>query len=255
MITRALLRFTGSAWLIALLLACWEAMSRLRVLDPLFFPPPSTLLGTFGQLTASGEVGRQVLSTLERTAAGFGVGVVCGLVASAVLILSAAIRRAAEPLISALYSTPRLTLLPMVMLLVGVNNTARILLVAMGTALLLMIQIADAVRAVNRDYVDMAVNYGAGRLALIRKVYLPACLPQAFTALRLAFSRALVLTISVELLNCDNGVGNMIWNAWQTFAIEKLYVSIALAGALGLFFQRLFELLERHLTPWQEQPA
>jgi len=249
------LRFAGSAWLTALLLAGWEAMSRLRVLDPLFFPAPSTLLGTLRTLTVSGEIGRQVMYTLERTATGFGLGVICGVAASAVLTLSARLRRASEPLISFLYSTPRLTLLPMVMLLVGVNNTARILLVAMGTALLMMIQISDAVRAVNRDFVDMAVNYGAGRLAVIRKVYLPACLPQAFTALRLAFSRALVLTISVELLNCDDGLGSMIWNAWQTFAIEKLYVSIALAGALGLLFQWLFLQLERRMTPWKEQTA
>jgi len=181
--------------------------------------------------------------------------VIFGVVASAALTLSAVLRKATEPLISFLYSTPRLTLLPMVMLLVGVNNTARILLVAMGTALLIIIQISDAVRAVNRDYVDLAVNYGAGPLAVIRKVYLPACLPQGFTALRLAFSRALVLTISVELLNCDDGVGSMIWNAWQTFAIEKLYVSIALAGALGLLFQWLFRELERRMTPWKEQAA
>jgi len=248
-------RLLGSAWLIALLLACWEAMSRLRILDPLFFPAPSILLQTLEKLTVSGEVGRQVMNTLERTAVGFGVGVICGVAVSVALTLSATLRRASEPLISALYSTPRLTLLPMVMLLVGVNDTARILLVAMGTALLMIIQISDAVRAVNRDFVDMAVNYGAGPLAVIRKVYLPACLPQGFTALRLAFSRALVLTISVELLNCDDGVGSMIWSAWQTFAIEKLYVSIALAGALGLFFQWFFLRLERRLTPWKEQPA
>jgi len=248
-------RLAGSVWLIALLLACWETLSKLRVLDPLFFPAPSTLLATLRTLTMSGEVGRQVMHTLERTATGFGLGVICGVVASAVLTLSATLRRASEPLISALYSTPRLTLLPMVMLLVGVNDMARVLLVAMGTALLMVIQISDAVRAVNRDFVDMALNYGAGPLAVIRKVYLPACLPQAFTALRLSFSRALVLTISVELLNCDDGVGSMIWNAWQTFAIEKLYVSIALAGALGLLFQWLFLRLERRMTPWKEQTA
>jgi NitT/TauT family transport system permease protein len=243
------------AWLVALLLLCWEVMSKFRLLDPLFFPPPSVLLATLGSLTRTGEAGHQVMCTLERTGAGFGLGVVCGAAASAILVLSATLRQASQPLISALYAAPRLTLLPMVMLLVGVNDFARILLVALGTALLMTIQISDAIRAVNKDYVDMAVNYGAGRAMLIRKVYLPACLPQIFTALRLSFSRALVLTISVELLNSEDGLGSMIWTSWQTFSIEKLYVSIALAGALGLLFQALFHGIEKPLVAWRDQPA
>jgi len=242
-----------SGWLVALLLAGWEALTRFHALDPLFFPAPSLLLVTLGRLIASGEAGRQVMRTLERTAAGFGLGVAAGAVVSALLSVSATVRRAFEPLIAALYATPRLTLLPMVMLLFGVNDLARVLLVGLGTALLMMIQISDAVRAIDRNYVDMAVNYGAGRAMVIRKVYLPACLPQIFTALRLAFSRALVMTISVELLSSQDGLGSMIWSAWQTFAIEKLYVSIALAGALGLLSQRLFEELERRVVPWKDQ--
>ncbi|MGA2436368.1 MAG: ABC transporter permease [Bryobacteraceae bacterium] len=243
------------AWLVALILGCWQALSHWRVLDPLFFPAPTTLLATLAALTASGEIGHQVMCTLERTAVGFGLGVLWGTLASVILSLSAVLRRASEPLVAALYSTPRLTLLPMVMLVVGVNDFARVLLVALGTALLMMIQVSDAIRAVNKDYVDMAVNYGASRIMVIRKVYLPACLPQIFTALRLAFSRALVLTISVELLNSNDGLGSMILSAWQTFAIEKLYVSIALAGALGLVFQWLFHQLERRMAPWKDQAA
>jgi NitT/TauT family transport system permease protein len=252
---KTLVALARGSWLVVLLLACWEALARFHVLDPLFFPPPSTLFRTLGSLIASGEVGRQVARTLERTAVGFGLGAVCGAAASALLSVSAPLRRASQPLIALLYSTPRLTLLPMVMLLVGVNDVARILLVALSTMLLMMIQIADALRAINRNYVDMAVNYGASRAMVIRKVYLPACLPQIFTGLRLSFSRALVLVISIELLSCQDGLGSMIWGAWQSFAIEKLYVGVGLAGALGLFFQWFFDKLERRLAPWKEEPA
>jgi ABC-type nitrate/sulfonate/bicarbonate transport system permease component len=249
---RKVVSLAKSAWLVVLLLVGWEAMSRFHLLDPLFFPPPSTLFSTLGSLTLSGVAGHQVMRTLERTALGFGLGVVCGAAASTILALWATLRQASQPLISALYAAPRLTLLPMVMLLVGVNDFARILLVALGTTLLMTIQISDAVRAVNKDYVDLAVNYGASRTMVIRKVYLPACLPQIFTALRLSFSRALVLTISVELLNSSDGLGSMIWNSWQTFAIENLYVSIGLAAALGLLSQALFDGIEKRLVGWKD---
>lgn len=244
--------FFKSAWLMVLLLACWEALSKFRALDPLFFPPPSVLLGTLGSLTMSGELGHQIVRTLERTMVGFGAGVVAGVIVSVILAVSVTLRRATQPMISALYSMPHLTLLPMLMLLLGVNDVSRVLLVVLTTSLVMVIQTSDAIRGINRDYVDMAVNYGARPLTVIRKVYLPACLPQIFTALRLAFGRALVLTISLELLNCDDGLGSMIWSAWQTFAIEKLYVSIALAGALGVMFQSFFQLLEKRLVPWTE---
>jgi ABC-type nitrate/sulfonate/bicarbonate transport system permease component len=250
---KSVISVAAAAWLAALLLVCWQVLSSFQILNPLFFPPPTALLATLGALLKSGEAERQVAHTLIRTGVGFAVGVLAGAAISAILSLSATMRRATEPLMAALYSTPRLTLLPMVMLLFGVNNASRIFLVAMGTALLMVIQISDAVRAVNRDYVDMARNYGASPAVVIRKVYLQACLPQIFTALRIAFSRALVLTISVELLNCDDGLGSMIWSAWQTFAIEKLYVGIGLAALLGLLFQWLFARLETRLAPWKEK--
>jgi len=245
--------FARASWLVALILVAWQTLAGFRLLDPLFFPPPADLLSTLVSVVKSGEAGRQIAMTLSRTGVAFGLGVLWGAAASAVLALSATLRRAAQPLIAALYSTPRLTLLPMVMLLLGVNDLSRVFLVALGTALLMTIQISDAIRGVNKDYVDLAVNYGASRATVIRKVYLYACLPQIFTALRLSFSRALVLTISVELLNCDDGLGSMIWTAWQTFAIEKLYVSIAITATLGLFFQWLFQRLEERIAPWKEK--
>jgi len=117
-------------------------------------------------------------------------------------------------------------------------------------ALVIVIQVSDAVRGVSRDYVDLAANYGASRAAIVRKVYLPACLPQIFTALRLCAGRALVATITIEMLSSDNGIGSMVWMSWQTFAIEKLYASVLVASLLGLLSGPVFHLLERRFVPW-----
>jgi NitT/TauT family transport system permease protein len=242
-------------WLFLLILAGWQALTSLHVLDPLFFPPLSALAVTLKSLTLSGEAMRAIEKTLFRTSLGFSAGALGGIIAAVVLSSIAWLRRAAQPVISALYSTPRLTLLPMVMLLLGVNETSRIALVAFGAFLLVLIQVADAIRRVSEHYIDLARNYGANQAMVIRKVYLPACLPQIFTALRLAFGRALVMTISVELLSCNDGLGSMIWSSWQTFATEKLYVSVALAAALGLTCHTLFVVLERRLVVWDDRRA
>jgi len=243
----------AAVWFFALFFTCWQALASLRILDPLFFPPPSRLFSTVGSLLASGELGREAGRTLTRASVGFGTGAVAGILAAALVSSWPWLHRATQPAIAALYSSPKLTLLPMLMLLVGVNETSRILLVGLSSFLLVVMQVSDAVRSVNPDYVNMAASYGAGQAMVIRRVYLPACLPQIFTALRLAFGRALVLTISIELLSGQNGLGSMIWSAWQTFAVEKLYVGVMLAAGLGLLFQALFRILERRLVPWERR--
>ncbi|MGA2272965.1 MAG: ABC transporter permease [Bryobacteraceae bacterium] len=246
-----LVRLIGARfWLLALLLACWQILAARRILDPLFFPPPSKVGETLWAMLASGELGREVGATLARAGAGLLAGMVGGGLVSILLCLSPRLRTAVQPLVSALYSTPRLTMLPMVMLIFGVNEASRMALVAMSVGLVIVIQISDAVRSVSRDYVDLAANYGASRAVIVRKVYLPACLPQIFTALRLSAGRALVMTISIEMLSSNDGIGSMIWASWQTFATEKLYASVMVAGLLGLVSGPVFHWLERRFVPW-----
>jgi ABC-type nitrate/sulfonate/bicarbonate transport system permease component len=246
-----LVRFIGARyWLLALLLAGWQYLSGFRVLDPLFFPPPTKVGATLWVMLVSGELGREAGATLVRAGVGLLAGVIGGALVSILLSVSARLRTATEPLVSALYSTPRLTMLPMVMLIFGVNEASRIALVALSAGLVMVIQILDGVRAVSQDYVDLAANYGASRAVIVRKVYLPACLPQIFTALRLSSGRALVMTISIEMLSSNDGIGSMIWSSWQTFATEKLYASVVVAAALGLSSGPAFHWLERRFVPW-----
>jgi len=242
-------------WLVAALLVSWEALSRWRVLNPLFFPPPSKLLAVLGPLIWGGSALDATGHTLTRTAIGFAAGIICGALISAAISSVPWIRSGSEPVVSAMYASPRLTLLPMAMLIFGVNDSARIVLVALSTMLIVVIQVSDAIRGVNPAFVDLARNYGASQAMVLRKVYLPACLPQFFTALRLSFGRAFVLTISIELLSAGNGLGNMIWAAWQTFYIERLYVCILLAAMIGLLCQMPFRVLERHFTKWRGASA
>jgi NitT/TauT family transport system permease protein len=113
------------------------------------------------------------------------------------------------------------------------------------------IQTMDGIGRIDRAFVELAVNYGAGGAMLWRKVYLPAALPQIFTGLRLALGRALVISISVELVSSGDGLGSLIWMAWQTFATEKLYVGVILAAGLGVALHAGLKRLEARLVPWR----
>ena len=101
----------------------------------------------------------------------------------------------------------------------------------------------------------MAAVYGASGTALLRKVYVPAALPTLFTGLRLAVGRAMVVTISVEMVSSTQGLGGLIWLSWQSFAVEKLFVGVAAAGLLGAFFHVSLRWAEKRLIPWKASAA
>ena len=139
----------------------------------------------------------------------------------------------------------------MMMLLVGIGDASRIILIASGSFIMMAMHALDAVRGINTNYLDMARNYGAGRMMIFRKVYLRACLPQIFTGLRLALGRGLMITVAVELVSCPDGLGSMIWMGWQTFATEKLYVGVLVVALLGALLHNSLRKLEEMTIPWK----
>jgi ABC-type nitrate/sulfonate/bicarbonate transport system permease component len=240
-------------WLPVLLLATWQWMAGHAVLDPLFFPPPSVLLAAGEKMLASGELFQHVGATLARALGGFLSGAVAGMAFGLLMGASRGMRQSLEPMMSAFYSTPKLSLFPMLLLLLGVGDAAKIALIGLSTFILVAFHALDAVLNINTGYVEMARNYGARKGTLLRTVYLPACLPQVFTGLRLALGRALVTAISVELISSRDGLGSLIWLSWQTLATERLYVAVITAATLGVLMHVTVRRLERGLIRWKER--
>ena len=100
-------------------------------------------------------------------------------------------------------------------------------------------------------YAEMARNYRADNWTVIRRIYLPAALPQIFTGFRMAFTRSFVTAIGLELVAGNDGIGAIIWLAWETLATERLYVGILVAATLGIVVHRIFFRLEEAFVPWR----
>jgi len=248
------LRNTALAlWLPVGIVTLWQVLASHGILNPLFFPAPTVVLGAGWEMVKSGELPAQVGVTLSRMLTGSSIGVFIGLACGLAMGAVGPVRRSLEPIVSALNSTPKLALLPMLMLVVGIGETARIVPIALTCFIVLAMHGLDAVRGVNQAYIELARNYGAGRRAMLRRVYLPASLPQIFTGLRVALGRALVITISVELVSSTNGLGSMIWLSWQTFSTDKLYIGVFTTAALGAVFHNGLAWLETRLIPWRNR--
>jgi ABC-type nitrate/sulfonate/bicarbonate transport system permease component len=251
----AIKKLTLGLWLPLLLLVGWQWAASHDVIDPLFFPPPSALVTTAGKMLASGELAGHIRATLTRALGGFLIGGLTGLAFGLVMGASHRLRESTEPMLSALFATPKLSLFPMLLLLFGVGDAAKIALIALSTFILVAFHALDAVLNINTAYVEMAANYGAGRADLLRLVYLPACLPQVFTGMRLALSRSLVSAISVELISAQDGLGSLIWLSWQTLATDRLYVAIFAAATLGVMLHNAVRWLETRLLGWKGRNA
>lgn len=237
-------------WLPAVIVLAWQILAFFKLLDPLFFPAPSTLLAATAQMLRHGDLIEQTDHTLGHMFIGFvagsSIGMLCGLLMGGI----SAIEHLFEPWVAAVYSTPTLSLLPLLMIFFGVGETPGIILIGTGCFILVSVHALDALHRVNQRYVEMAANYGATRMAIFRKVYVRACLPGIFTGLRLALGRALVIAVSVELVTGSKGLGGMIWLAWQTLSTERLYIGVLTTAILGLTFNVTLRRLEARLIPW-----
>ncbi|MBM3746235.1 MAG: ABC transporter permease [Acidobacteria bacterium] len=247
-------RWATALWLPALLTVVWEAAARLGWLSPLFFPPPSSLIPAAVRLWKLGELPLHLGATAERFGLGMLIGCALGIPAGILMGSVRAARTSLEPTFAALYTLPKIALLPLLMLILGIGESPRLTLVSAAAFLTMALQLTDAAKAVAPLHLDIARSCRAGAWLMFRRIYLPASMPQLITGLRLSVSRALLAAISVEFISCPEGIGSMLNMAWQTFAPDKLYLGIVIVALFGILANAMLRAAEVLLVPWSAKP-
>ena len=141
--------------------------------------------------------------------------------------------------------------LPLILILMGIGESTKIFVAAMGAFFPMVINTAAGVRQIHKIYFEVAQNYGASRSKVLLRVILPGSLPAIMTGLLLATNVTLLLTIAVEMVTARDGLGATIWLAWQTMRSENLWASLVLITLLGIGFNLLLRQLTRLFIPWQ----
>jgi NitT/TauT family transport system permease protein len=237
------------------LLLVWELLVRSRVLDVRFFPAPSQVLRALWDLAASGVLLQDVGVSLTRIGAGFLLGALSGLVIGLLMGVSRLVRAAGKPLFGVLYPIPKIAILPLVMLVFGIGETSKYVIVAIGVFFLVLLNTMAGVVNIDKIYLDVGRNYGAGRLDVLRRIALPGALPFIFTGLRLGWGTGLLLIVAAEFISAKSGLGYLIWNSWQTFSVEEMYAGLLTVSGLGLISFAILDVLERWLLPWKQEPT
>jgi ABC-type nitrate/sulfonate/bicarbonate transport system permease component len=234
-----------------LLLVAWEVASKTGSLDQRFFPAPSDLWSTGLHLYASGQMQDNLRKSFARVFEGFFLGSAAGLLFGIGLGSSRTVRAALEPLVYALWTIPKLALLPLLLLFFGLGELPVVLLIAIECMFLVLIPTITAIVAVPEAYREAAASFGASPRQMLRYVTLPAALPQMFVALRLAAGASVLVMVAAEYVDGKQGVGFFIFNSWQLFATKQMYVGIVTVAVAGAIWTLIVTAVGRAVTRWE----
>lgn len=233
-----------------LIVGLWQLSAMAELLDRRFFPAPTEIAEAFVKAIDSGVLQEALKVSVTRLLVGYFFGAVVGILVGFALGVVRPLRVALEPVISALYTVPKLAILPLLLLIFGLGSLPKILLVALSVFFITCISTISAVTGVSDSYREPARSFGASPLKAFTHVMLPAVLPDIFVSLRLAAGTGVLVMIGIEFVQGGEGIGWMIWNSWQLFLADRMYVGIVAVALLGVLFQSLVQLIGRLLTPW-----
>jgi NitT/TauT family transport system permease protein len=234
--------------------AGWELASRAGWVSPLYFPAPSVIARAVGRLYARGELQVHLLATLGRLAAGVIMGGVPGLILGLAMGWSARARHQLDPIVAALHPIPKIAIFPLLMILLGIGEAPRLLVIAVAAFFPMAINAMTGVLQISPIHFEVAANYGATRWRILTGVVLPGALPLILAGARLALNSALVLTIAVELVSAEEGLGAVMWMARETLRTEELYAMLAVISVMGIGLNAILHRLTGRLVPWQLEP-
>jgi ABC-type nitrate/sulfonate/bicarbonate transport system permease component len=234
-------------------LLLWELLSAAGLLQPKYVPAPSQLGPHLIGLLAGGELLRHLWVTLYRLGLSFVFALIPAMLLGLSLGMSRSMRLALEPILTALYAIPKIALLPLVMLVLGVNERTLIFTSTLTSFVQMTVSTTGGVLAVDRTILEAGRNYGATGWRLFRYVLLPSALPDIFTGMRIGLGLTLVLVIAVELTAAQEGLGAFLWTAGQTFSAKSLFSAFIVIGAIGWVLTYGLERIGDWLMPWRER--
>jgi len=234
------------------LVAGWEILARLGVLPGVLFSSPSVVLATLWESLRSGVMLLHVAATLGRMIPGLLLGAIPGLLLGLAMGWSSTLRRAIDPILMAIHPIPKIAILPLLMIFLGIGEASRIAVASVAAFFPVLINTMAGVQQVNPIYFEVATNYGASRLKLFTRVVLPGSLPLVMSGLRLAANVTLLVTIAAEIVMAETGLGSLVWLAWETLRVELLYATLIVVSLLGIGISSGLHAMRTRLVPWQE---
>jgi taurine transport system permease protein len=232
-------------------IAAWEGASRAGWISPIFLPSPGNILSALYDLIASGALWVHVSVSLGRILVGWSLGTVCGLGAGFAIGIWSLSRAVGLPVVSALFPIPKIALLPLLILWLGIGEASKVATIALGVFFPTTIATFSAIDSVPRNLIRMAQSFNLPAVAILRKVVLPGALPGILSGFRITASIALILLVSAEMIGAEHGIGAFILQAGNLMQTDQLLAGVVVLSLLGLVIGTALTRLEKWLLRWR----
>jgi ABC-type nitrate/sulfonate/bicarbonate transport system permease component len=218
--------------------------------DSFYYPPLTDILTTFEETWLFERAGSDVLPSLARLGAGYAIAVVVAVAVGVPLGLSRTARRAASPIVEFLRAIPPPALLPLAIVIVGIGNSMKVLIIAFVCLWPVLLNTIDGITGIDPTLNDTTRVYGVRGIDRLRRIVLPAASPQIFAGMRTSLSLAVILMVISEMVASTNGIGFFVLQSQRSFAIPEMWSGILLLGILGYVLNLVFVLVERRVLAW-----
>lgn len=241
------LRLKGLA-LPVLIVLMLEFVVRIGWLPSYQMPAPSDIALTLGDL-AEGALWKHISASLLL---GFAIGASLALVFAAWVGLSREAEAYLEPTFAGLRSIPSLAWVPLLLLWLGIDETSKVILIAIGAFFPVYLNGVAAIRDIDRKLVEVGQMYGFSRRRLVRRILLPAALPGLFTGLRSGMSLAWMFLVAAELIAATKGLGYLLSDGRETSRPDIVLAAIIVLALLGKLSDGILAGLEKRFLAWRD---
>jgi sulfonate transport system permease protein len=233
------------------LMMLWIVASRHGWVPPQILPGPDDVWATLTDLWDSGDLWRDTAISLQRVVEGSLIGGSAGLVLGISLGLSRGLEAYVRPLFSALAQIPALGWLPLMMLLVGIGEPLKVVIIAIAASVPITLNTMNGIRDVPAGYIEVGRVFRYNRLQLLRRIVLPAALPPIFVGVRYGVTHAWLALVAVELLASSEGLGYLLVWGRQMFQLDVVIAAMAVIGVIGFVLDRALAAMEARLQRWK----
>lgn len=235
-----------------LLALLWEGLVAAGIANGRLMPPPSVIGRTLWELARSGELLTHATATLSRVAAGFGLGALAGTVLGALTGALPVARRLLDPTLQALRAIPSIAWVPLFILWLGIFEASKVALIAVGVFFPVYLGVAAAIQGIDRKIVEVGRVFRLSRLAMVRRVLLPAILPDWITALRSGLGLGFMFVVAAEIMGASEGLGYLLVDGQQLGRPDTIIAAIISFAVLGKLADGLLVAITRPFLAWQD---
>ncbi len=238
---------------VLVVVALWQWAWSAGMISPLFFTGPSSVVQRFVEEWTEGRLKQDLAYSGLNFVIGVGAAISTGVVLGVVIGWYRRLAMIFEPFMTTLYSTPRVALIPLILIWFGIGMWSKVFIVFINAVFPVLINTIGGVRAIDRDLLRAARSFCASDWQIFTTVVLPGAVPFILTGIRQAVSLGLIGVVVGEMFGGSEGIGYMVNYGGQTFQTDTVFLGVVIIAMAGIILTWIAERLERHFSRWRPE--